>query len=73
MQFKNGNVVTDFGLMNYNSTNNQKYYLGLLNDNLLDGIDVNVKILAAVVDNQYENIVENMPSYFNTRITVIED
>lgn len=73
MQFKNGNVVTDFGLMNYPSSNNQKYYLGLMNDNTLEGIDVNVKILAVVVNNQYESIVENVPSYFNTRIPVIEN
>ena len=72
-QFKNGNIVTDFGLMNYSSVNNQKYFLGLSNDNLMDGIDVNVKILAQVVKHQYETIVENVPSYSNLRIPVIED
>lgn len=73
MQFKNGNIVTDFGLMNYPSVNNQKYFLGLNNDNLMEGIDVNVKILAIVVTNQYETVVENVPSYSNLRIPVIED
>lgn len=72
-QFKNGNVITDFGLMNFPSSNNQKYYLGLMNDNLKDGIDVNVKILAVVVNNKYESVVENMPSYFNKQIPVSQD
>jgi hypothetical protein len=73
MQFKNGNVVTDFGLMNYPSSNNQKYFIGLSNDNLMDGINVNIKILAVVVKNQYESVVENVPTYFNKTIPVIED
>jgi hypothetical protein len=73
MQFKKGNVVTDFGLMNYSSSINQKYFIGLSNDNLMDGIDVNVKILAVVVNNQYESVVENVPTYFNKTIPIIED
>lgn len=73
LQFKNGNVVTDFGLMNYSSPSNQRYYLGLLNDNLMDGIDVNVKILAVVVNNQYEVITETVPSYVNKRIPINVD
>lgn len=38
MQFKSGNVVTDFGLMNYASRENSKLYIGLMNDNLRQGM-----------------------------------
>ena len=72
-QFKNGNVVTDFGLMNYSSNNNQKYYIGLVNENMINGIDVNVKILAVVVKNEYKTVVENLPTYTNKLLPVIED
>lgn len=73
MQFKNGNVVTDFGLMNYATKKNEKYYIGLENDNLIQGIDVNVKILAVVVNDKYNTVIEKVPSYTNKSIPVHED
>jgi hypothetical protein len=73
MQFKNGNVVTDFGLMNYATQKNEKYYIGLENDNTMQGIDVNVKILAVVVNNKYKTVIEKEPSYTNKSVPVIED
>lgn len=73
MQFKNGNVVTDFGLMNYATKKNEKYYIGLENDNVMQGIDVNVKILAVVVDNKYNTVIEKVPTYTNKSIPVNEE
>lgn len=73
MQFKTGNVVTDFGLMNYATKKNEKYYIGLENDNTMQGIDVNVKILAVVVNNKYNTVIEKVPTYTNKSIPVIEE
>ncbi len=72
MQFKTGNVVTDFGLMNYETKKNEKYYIGLENDNTMQGIDVNVKILAIVVNNKYNTVIEKVPTYTNKSIPAIE-
>lgn len=69
-QFKNGDVVTDFGLMNYGTYNNQKLYLAFINDNLSRGIDVNVKILAVVVNNKYNTVMEKVPVYTNRTVLV---
>ena len=44
---RNGNIVTDFARM-YNPLKG-KVYLGLLNDNIHDAIDVNIKVVAVVV------------------------
>jgi hypothetical protein len=73
MQFKSGNVVTDFGLMNYSTKKNEKYYIALENDNSFQGIDVNVKVLAVVVNNKYNTVVEKTPAYTNKTVPVIED
>lgn len=72
-QFKNGNVVTDFGLMNYASNRNEKYYIGLENDNMIQGIDVNVKILAVVVNNKYNTVPEKVPTYTNKSVPINEE
>jgi hypothetical protein len=72
-QFKQGNSIVDFGLMNYASINNEKYYLGLENDNFQQGINVNVKILAVVVNNKTENRTEKIPVYLNNRIPIHEE
>lgn len=72
LQFKNGNIVTDFGLMNYSTKTNEKYFIGLVNDNMMQGIDVTVKILAVVVTNKYKTVVENVPSYTNKLTPVNE-
>lgn len=73
MQFKNGNVVTDFGLLNYATKNNAKYYIGLENDNVAQGIDVNIKILAVTVNNKYKTVTEKVPTYTNKSVPVNED
>jgi hypothetical protein len=73
MQFKNGNVVTDYGLLNYSEKTNKKYFVALVNDNLSKGIDVSVKIIAVVVNNKYKTITEKIPTYTNKRIPVIEN
>lgn len=73
LQFKSGNVVTDFGLMNYSTKKNEKYYLGLENDNITQGIDVSVKILAVVVNNKFNTVIEKIPTYTNKSIPVIEN
>ncbi|MCW3092122.1 MAG: hypothetical protein JWP81_3191 [Ferruginibacter sp.] len=72
-QFKSADVVTDFGLMNYANNVNQRYYVGLVNDNLMQGIDVNVKILAVKVESKYKTVVENIPFYRNTIIPINEE
>jgi hypothetical protein len=72
MQFKQGNAVIDFGLINASNSRNQKYYIGLQNDNLRQGINVNVKILAVVVNTRTEDRVEKTPIYTNTRIPINE-
>jgi hypothetical protein len=72
-QFKQGNAVIDYGLMNYANINNQKYYIGLENDNIRQGINVNIKILAVVVNNKTENRTEKIPVYSNNRIPVHEE
>ncbi len=72
-QFKNGNVVTDFGLMNYGTKKNEKYYIGLENDNMMEGIDVNVKILAVVVNNKYNTVFEKVPTYLNKSVPLNEE
>jgi hypothetical protein len=72
MQFKQGNAVTDFGLINFPNPQNKKYYIGLQNDNFRQGINVNVKILAVVVNNKTEDRVEKIPIYTNTRIPINE-
>ena len=72
MQFKQGNAVIDYSLMNYANINNQKYYIGLENDNISQGINVNIKILAVVVDNKTENRTEKTPIYSNTTIPIHE-
>lgn len=69
--FKNGDVITDFGLMNYATRNNTTYFLGLQNDNLMQGINVNVKIIAIVVNNKYQTVAEKTPIYTNKLIPVI--
>ncbi len=71
MQFKNGNVVTDFGLMNYATKSNEKYYIGLENDNIMQGINVNIKILAVVVNNKYNTVIEKVPTYTNRLVPMI--
>jgi hypothetical protein len=73
MQFKNGNIVTDFGLMNYAARNNTKCYIGLMNDNMMQGIDVTVKILAVVVNNKYNSVIEKVPTYNNRTVPVTGD
>lgn len=73
MQFKGGDVVTDFGLMNYAAKENSKLYLGLENDNLRQGIDVNVKVVAVVVNNKYNSVTEKVPSYSNKAVPVNEN
>lgn len=73
MQFKKGDIVTDFGLMNFSTKTNQKLFIGLENDNISQGIDVNVKIVAIVVTNKYNAVTEKVPSYTNKTIPVIAD
>lgn len=72
-QFKQGNVVTDFGLMNFSNSNNEKLYVGFINDNTMQGIDVNLKIVALVVTNKYNSTTENVASYTNKRIPIHEE
>lgn len=73
MQFKSGNVITDFGLMNYTAKNNERYYIGFENDNTIQGIDVNVKIIAIVVNNKYNTVTEKVPNYVNKSIPEMEE
>ncbi len=73
MQFKSGDVVTDAGLINYGSVQNQKLYIGLQNDNLTRGIDVTVKILAVLVNNKYKSVTERVPVYSNKSIPMSEN
>lgn len=73
MQFKNGNIITDFGLLNYATKGNEKYFIGFENDNAIQGIDVNVKIIAIVVNNKYSTITEKVPNYVNKSIPEFEE
>lgn len=73
MELKKGDVVADFGLMSYPTKSNRDCYVGLVNDNMLQGIDVNVKILAVVVNNKYKTVVEQVPVYTNKLIPINEE
>jgi hypothetical protein len=70
--FKQGAAVADFGLMNYVNKLPQKYYLGIRNDNIVQGADVNVKILAAVVNTSYKPVIEKAAIYINKKMPVHE-
>lgn len=72
-QFKQGNVVTDFGLMNFSTVTNEKLYVGFVNDNAMQGIDVNLKIVALVVINKYTTTTENVATYTNKIIPIHEE
>lgn len=73
MQFKSGDIITDSGLINFGAKTNEKFYIGLENDNVMQGIDVTVKILAVVVTNKYEKVFEKIPIYTNKSIPVNVD
>ncbi len=73
MQFKSGDVVSDFGLMNYSNKENAKYYVGLENDNLMEAIDVTVKVLAVKVESRFKTETERVPLYKNSSGPVIVD
>jgi hypothetical protein len=69
-QFRQGEMVTDFGLMNYPNKNMQQYYIGLSNDNTVQAMAVRIKILAVVVVKEYEAKGENVPTYITSRVPV---
>lgn len=49
--FKEGNVVKDYGKISAPSTGD--IYIALLNDNIREGIDIDIKILAIRVSEKY--------------------
>jgi hypothetical protein len=58
-QYKQGDVINDAVKMNAPKAG--KVYLGLLNDNVVDPIEVNIKVSAVVVKNQFaKRIVQDM-------------
>lgn len=70
--FKQGVAAADFGLMNYVNKLPQKYYLGIRNDNIVHAADVNIKILAVIVNTSYKAVTEKASIYINKRIPVHE-
>jgi hypothetical protein len=52
-QYKHGDVINDAAKMDVPKAG--KVYLGLLNDNVIDAIEVDVKVSAVVVKNQFGN------------------
>src|SRR5688572_5829857 len=71
-QFKQGDMVADFALMNYSNKNSQKYYIGLSNDNPSQAVNVHIRILAVVVIKGYETKGENVPVITTSRVPVHE-
>ena len=65
LQYKKGNVITDNGVM---QPRQGRQYIGLSNDNMLQGISVNVKITAMVVKNKYETRNVKTPVVTNKQI-----
>ena len=70
--FKQGVATADFALMNYTNKNPQKYYLALRNDNATQNVEVNIKILAIVVNSKYKAVTERVPTYITHKIPVHE-
>lgn len=74
LQFKQGNVVSDYCNMPlYKSQLGRKLYIGLINDNTMQPIDVTTKITAMVVKNQYETRTDKVPVITNKRKPFIEE
>lgn len=71
-QFKNGDAVADFALMNFSNKNSQKYYLGLSNESTALALEVNVRILALVVKKEYEGKREAVPVLSTNKVPVHE-
>jgi hypothetical protein len=71
-QFRQGDMVTDYGLMNYATKNSQKYFIGLSNENTSQSMDVHIKILAAVVEKGFETKGEAVPILSTSRVPVHE-
>ena len=72
-QFRQGDMVADFGLMNYSNKNDQKYYIGLSNDNPSQALQVHIKILAMVVMKDYETKGESVPILNSLRVPMHEN
>jgi len=68
-QFRQGDMVADYGLMNYANKNDQKYFIGLSNDSP-QSRDVHVKIMAMVVVRNVETTGEKISTYNNSRVPV---
>ena len=66
-------MVADFGLMNYSNKNDQKYYIGLSNDNPSQALQVHIKILAMVVMKDYETKGESVPILNSLRVPMHEN
>lgn len=71
-QFRQGEMVTDYGVMNYPNKNPQQYYIGFSNDNPAQPVSVVVKILAVVVVKGYEAKGENIAVYSTSTVPVHE-
>lgn len=71
LQLKNADVVNDYGIMR--GLTNQKLYIGMYNDNATREIEVNVKITAMLVKNQYQTRTDKVPVITNKRKPFIED
>ena len=70
MQYKQGNVINDASQMKYPLIG--KVYLGLLNDNIMEPIDVVVQIVAIQVTQKFgtrtvmdQNVTEHREAYLN--------
>jgi len=70
-QFRQGDMVVDFGLMNYSNKNSMQYYVGLSNDNPAS-VNVALRILAVTVIKGYESQGENVPIMSTSRVPVHE-
>ncbi|HET9431119.1 MAG TPA: hypothetical protein VFO70_08080 [Chitinophagaceae bacterium] len=71
-QFKQGDMVADYALMNYSNKNPQKYYLGLSNNSQVQPVEVGIRIVAIVVEKSYETKKENVEVLSTQRVPVHE-
>ncbi|HEX6193880.1 MAG TPA: hypothetical protein VFZ42_16010 [Chitinophagaceae bacterium] len=71
-QFRQGDMVVDYGLMNYSNKESKQYYIGLSNDNPALSPEVAVRIIAVTVVKGYETKGENIPILSTSRVPVHE-
>ena len=71
-QFRQGDMVVDYGLMNYSNKESKQYYIGFSNDSPTQSLEVAIRILAVTVVKGYESKGENIPILSTSSVPVHE-